>query len=107
MATREAVKVSGKSVAEFYARMTEGERIECVENTYRLHMGTDLSGRVATVVRPGKTSVALEMDGGPFHMVPPKRVADVLELTEDTITYRIPGREGYTATWRILPTAVR
>jgi len=100
MATRELVKVTGKSIAAFYERMTVGAVVECLENTYI----PSRAGMRGTVSRPGKTSIGLAFTGvNGYRMSRPQRVSDVLELTEDTITYRMAEREGHTVTWRIVP----
>lgn len=99
MATRELVKVTRKSIDAFYARMTVGTVVECLENTY-------IKARVGvrgTVSQPGKTAISLKAAGvDGYRMSLPERVSDVLELTEDTIRYKLASREGHTVTWRIV-----
>lgn len=104
MATREAVKVSGKSIAAFYERMGVGAQVECIENTYI----PSRAGIVGTVLRPGKTSLDLEVAGvRGYQMSTPRRVSDVLEMTDDTIKYNLESRDGHTVTWRIVIETVR
>ncbi len=108
MATREAVKVSGKSIAAFYARWAPGAVVECVDHTFR----ADSIGITATVTNSSnKSYIRMELikDGKPVGsgLTPPKKVSDVVALTEDSITYRIWAGDDNTATWRIVTEAVR
>lgn len=96
-----AVKITGASVREWFGRLTVGAVIECQGNSYRLSMGTDLTGKRATVSKAGKTSIELTMDGAPFQMRPPARVGDITALTADSITYKV-GRGEHTTTWKLV-----
>lgn len=109
MSTRELLQVSAKSIAAFYARWTPGTQVECINNTYRAAaIGTTaavLPNSTGTYTRlelrePGKPAKSAVIRR-------PKRVGDVTELTEDSITYAIfTDSLEHTATWRIVAEAV-
>lgn len=96
-----SVKITGANVRAWFDQLKYGAVIECQGNTYRLAMGTDLTGKRAMVKRPGKSSIGLEMDGKPFAMRPPTKVSDVTELTADSVTYKV-GRGEHTTTWKLV-----
>jgi hypothetical protein len=98
-----SVKITGAAVREWFEQLKYGAVIECQGNSYRLAMGTDLTGFRAMVTRPGKTSIGLRgvEDGQPFHMSPPARVGDVVELTADSVTYKV-GRGDHVTTWKLV-----
>lgn len=93
MTTATAVKITGKNIAAFWARAEVGTQMECVENTYI----PSRAGLQVTVTRPGKTTIGC---GRGYNINPPKRVSDVVALTEDSITYKLAHREGHTVTWK-------
>lgn len=97
----EQLKISGKSIADFYARCIPGVRLECVENTYR----PAATGTTGVVTSATKSSVDLDLDNGAHGRINiPKRVSEVVALTPDSITRKLAGGNGKgTATWRILP----
>jgi hypothetical protein len=80
-----------------------GATIECVENTYR----PELNGSTRRVTRAGRSKLRVEILTGPgagnagFEMALPANASDVLELTDDTVKFRL-GRGGHTATFRAL-----
>lgn len=95
------MEITGKTIAAFWSRVTDGTRLTCIGNTYR---GEEAIGITGTVTKPGKTSIGLSRDDGrSFWIYPPKTVSGVVALTDDTITYRIDKRGDHTATWKILP----
>lgn len=100
MATRELVKVTGKSIAAFYERLQPGVRIECIENTYR-PAAVGISGRV---LRSNKSTVTFGRDdnGEEGAIFRPSHVGSVRSVTDDAITYDHVRRDGHTVTWRIV-----
>jgi hypothetical protein len=100
MATREAVKVTGKSIAAFYERLQPGVRIECTENTYR----PAAAGIGGQVLRSNKSTVTFRRDdnGTEGAIFRPGRVGIVRSITDDSITYDLARHAGHTATWRIV-----
>lgn len=99
MSVDTAVKITGKSIAEFWARIETGTVLECTENTCL----PERVGQRWTVTRPGKTSIIATMpEGGRARLNPPTRASDVIALTDDSITYKIEHREGHTATWKLV-----
>lgn len=98
-----SIKVTGAGIRAFFEQLKYGTVIECQGNSYRLEMGTDLTGYRAMVTRPGKTSISLRGmgDDKPFHMSPPSRAGDVLAITADSITYKV-GRGEHTTTWKLV-----
>lgn len=93
-----AQKITGKTIAAFFDQIQGGTRLTCLDNTYNEN-APGISGIVGKV---GKTSIMLMRDDSfnTFWLNRPKRVGDVVDLTHNTITYKI-GRDEHTATWRI------
>lgn len=110
MATREAVKVTGKSIAAFYERWQPGTVVECTDNTFR----AAAIGTAVTVLEGGTKTysrVRLYQPDGTVKLTSigrPDRVSKVTALTDDSITYAIFSDSlEHTATWRIVTEAVR
>lgn len=104
MATREVVKVSGKSVAAFFERWQPGTRVECIDNTYRAAS----IGMAGVVEHHKKTSNAVRFDetGKLGWLRVPEKVSKVTGMTDDTVTYAIfSDTLDHTATWRIVSEA--
>lgn len=100
-APAEQLKISAKSIADFYARCVPGVRLECTENTYR----PAATGTTGVVTSATKSSVDLDLDNGTHGRINiPTRVSEVTALTPDSITRKLAGGNGKgAATWRILP----
>jgi hypothetical protein len=83
---------------ELFAR---ADVVECLENTY-------IPGREGLRLKlrkVGRTVVVGIQENGdragePFHLTFPKRVRDVVDVTNSQVTYRI-GRKDHTVTYRI------
>lgn len=79
-----------------------GAVVECVENTYIPRR----NGTVRTVTKAGKSYCDCTMDGKPYRMSLPGRAGDVLELTDDTVTFKLGGpartKGDHTVTYRVL-----
>lgn len=82
------------NLTAFKQSVKAGDVLRCVENTYVPHR----VGQRLHITKAGPTVCQGEMDGQGFRLEWPKRVSDVLEATETSITYRI-GRGDHTATW--------
>jgi hypothetical protein len=83
-----------RTVEKVRALFSEGAVLECVENTYR----PELNGSRRRIDKLGKTFAdCTTLDGpdagkpGGFYMSLPSRAGDVVELTDDTVTYRLDG----------------
>ena len=92
-------KITGKAIREFYDRIVPGTKMVCLQN----QKIPSNEGRCVVVDIVGKSFLqGSDTEGMPFRLRVPTRVADVVDLTEDTITYTLmtPAR---TCTWRVLP----
>ena len=90
--------ISRKTIDAFFDQIKGGARLTCLANTYN-EKAPGISGIVG---KAGKTTIMLMRDDSlnTFWLNRPKRVRDVVELTNDTITYKI-GRDEHTATWKV------
>lgn len=98
--------ISKRSIDGWYDRLVPGSRLTCLKNEVWSpeRAAERLYGRVFEYVS-GKNTIRLREVGGTipdevFWLNRPKRVADVVALSDVEITYVI--RDGLTSTWRIV-----
>ena len=98
--------VTGKTLAAFKDRIEVGDELRCLDNSYI----PSREGGVLTVLQKTTNVImgtfagdALPDTFGGYGIRWPARVSDVVDLSADRITYRIPDRAGHTATWERLP----
>jgi len=90
--------ITRKTIDAFFDQISGGTRLTCIDNTYN----KQAPGITGIVGKAGKTSIMLMRHDSfnTFWINRPKRVCDVVEITSNTITYKI-GRDEHTATWKI------
>lgn len=78
----------------FKRSIRAGDVLVCIENTYI----PSRAGQRLHITKAGPTVCFGDMDGKGYRLEWPKRVSDVLEISETRITYRI-GRGEHTVTY--------